>query len=43
MARARIPFLLLQGRDELLREPLPPPQKFVDLTDLRQAQRELGL
>ena len=35
--------LQVQLRDGLLKEPLPPPEKYVDLSYLRQAQKELGL
>ncbi|MBI2360388.1 MAG: ABC transporter substrate-binding protein [Deltaproteobacteria bacterium] len=35
--------LQVQLRDGLLKEPLPPPEKYVDLSYLKQAQKELGL
>ncbi|OGQ49616.1 MAG: hypothetical protein A3I10_06785 [Deltaproteobacteria bacterium RIFCSPLOWO2_02_FULL_57_26] len=35
--------LQVLGRDGLLKEPLPPPEKYVDLSYLKQAQRELGM
>ena len=33
----------VQARDGVLKEPLPPPEKYVDLGYLKQAQKELGL
>jgi ABC-type nitrate/sulfonate/bicarbonate transport system substrate-binding protein len=33
----------VQARDGILKEPLPPPERYVDLSYLRQAQKELGL
>lgn len=33
----------VQARDGVLKEPLPPPERYVDLSYLKQAQRELGL
>ena len=33
----------VQARDGVLKEPLPPPEKYVDLSYLKQAQKELGL
>jgi len=33
----------VQLRDGVLKEPLPPPEKYVDPSYLQQAQRELGL
>ena len=33
----------VQARDELIKEPLPSPQKYVDSSYLKQAQKELGL
>jgi ABC-type nitrate/sulfonate/bicarbonate transport system substrate-binding protein len=33
----------VQARDEVLKEPLPRPEKYVDPSYLQQAQRELGL
>jgi hypothetical protein len=33
----------VQARDGVLKEPLPPPEKYVDPSYLQQAQRELGL
>jgi len=33
----------VQARDGVLKEPLPPPEKYVDLTYIKQAQKELGL
>ena len=33
----------VQARDGVLKEPLPSPEKYVDLSYLRQAQKELGL
>ncbi len=35
--------LQVQAKDGLLREPLSPPERYVDLSYLRQAQRELGM
>jgi NitT/TauT family transport system substrate-binding protein len=35
--------LEVQARDGVLKEPLPPPEKYVDSSYLRQAQKELGL
>ncbi|MBI4524361.1 MAG: ABC transporter substrate-binding protein [Deltaproteobacteria bacterium] len=35
--------LQVQARDGVLKEPLPPPEKYVDLSYVRQAQKELGL
>jgi ABC-type nitrate/sulfonate/bicarbonate transport system substrate-binding protein len=35
--------LQVLARDGLLKEPLPPPEKYLDLSYLRQAQKELGL
>jgi NitT/TauT family transport system substrate-binding protein len=35
--------LQVLGRDGLLKEPLPPPEKYVDLSYLKQAQKELGM
>jgi hypothetical protein len=32
----------VQARDGILKEPLPPPEKYVDLGYLKQAQKELG-
>ncbi len=32
----------VQARDGVLKEPLPPPEKYVDLSYLKQAQKELG-
>ncbi|MBI2357549.1 MAG: ABC transporter substrate-binding protein [Deltaproteobacteria bacterium] len=34
--------LEVQARDGVLKEPLPPPEKYVDVSYLRQAQKELG-
>ena len=33
----------VQAQDGVLKEPLPRPEKYTDLTYLRQAQKELGL
>ena len=33
----------VQARDGVLKEPLPQPEKYVDLSYLRQAHKELGL
>jgi hypothetical protein len=33
----------VQAQDGVLKEPLPAPEKYTDLTYLRQAQKELGL
>lgn len=33
----------VQARDGVLKEPLPPPERYVDLSYLKQAQKELGL
>jgi ABC-type nitrate/sulfonate/bicarbonate transport system substrate-binding protein len=33
----------VQAQDEVLKEPLPAPEKYMDLSYLRQAQKELGL
>lgn len=33
----------VQARDGILKEPLPGPEKYVDLSYVRQAQKELGL
>jgi NitT/TauT family transport system substrate-binding protein len=33
----------VQAQDGVLRQPLPPPERYVDLSYLRQAQKELGL
>jgi ABC-type nitrate/sulfonate/bicarbonate transport system substrate-binding protein len=33
----------VQARDGVLKEPLPPPEKYVDLTYIKQAQKESGL
>ena len=33
----------VQARDGVLKEPLPPPEKYVDLSYIKQAQKELGL
>jgi len=33
----------VQAQDGVLKEPLPPPEKYVDLSYVRQAQKELGL
>jgi ABC-type nitrate/sulfonate/bicarbonate transport system substrate-binding protein len=33
----------VQAQDGVLKEPLPPPEKYTDLSYLRQAQKELGL
>jgi ABC-type nitrate/sulfonate/bicarbonate transport system substrate-binding protein len=33
----------VQARDGVLKEPLPTPEKYVDLSYLKQAQKELGL
>lgn len=33
----------VQAQDGILKEPLPPPEKYVDLSFVRQAQKELGL
>ena len=33
----------VQARDGVLKEPLPPPEKYVDPSYLQQAQKELGL
>ncbi len=33
----------VQARDGILREPLPSPEKYVDSSYIRQAQRELGM
>jgi ABC-type nitrate/sulfonate/bicarbonate transport system substrate-binding protein len=33
----------VQAQDGVLKEPLPPPERYTDLTYLRQAQKELGL
>ena len=35
--------LQVLARDGLLKEPLPPPEKYVDLSYLKQAQKELGM
>lgn len=35
--------LEVQARDGVLKEPLPPPEKYVDSSYLKQAQKELGL
>lgn len=35
--------LEVQARDGLLKEPLPSPEKYVDLSYLKQAQKELGM
>jgi ABC-type nitrate/sulfonate/bicarbonate transport system substrate-binding protein len=32
----------VQARDGVLKEPLPPPEKYVDLSYIKQAQKELG-
>lgn len=32
----------VQARDGVLKEPLPLPEKYVDLSYLKQAQKELG-
>jgi len=33
----------VQAQDGVLKEPLPPPEKYVDLSYVRQAQKELGM
>lgn len=33
----------VQAQDGVLKEPLPPPEKYADLSFIRQAQKELGL
>ncbi len=33
----------VQANDGLVKEPLPPPEKYLDLSYLKQAQKELGL
>jgi NitT/TauT family transport system substrate-binding protein len=33
----------VQAQDGILKGPLPPPEKYIDLSYLRQAQKELGL
>ena len=33
----------VQARDGVLKEPLPSPEKYVDLSYLKQAHKELGL
>ncbi len=33
----------VQAQDGIIKGPLPPPEKYLDLTYLRQAQKELGL
>jgi ABC-type nitrate/sulfonate/bicarbonate transport system substrate-binding protein len=33
----------VQAEDGILKEPLPPPEKYADLSYIRQAQKELGL
>ena len=33
----------VQAQDGVLKEPLPAPEKYTDLSYLRQAQKELGL
>ena len=33
----------VQARDGILKEPLPPPERYVDQSYVKQAQRELGL
>jgi hypothetical protein len=33
----------IQANDGFVKEPLPPPEKYVDLSYLKQAQKELGL
>ena len=33
----------VQARDGVLKEPLPPPEKYVDLSYIKQAHKELGL
>ena len=33
----------VQAQDGIIKGPLPPPEKYIDLTYLRQAQKELGL
>jgi ABC-type nitrate/sulfonate/bicarbonate transport system substrate-binding protein len=33
----------VQARDGVLKEPLPPPDRYVDLSYIKQAQKELGL
>ena len=35
--------LQVLARDGLMKEPLPPPEKYVDLSYLKQAQKELGM
>ncbi len=35
--------LQVQARDGVLKEPLPPPEKYVDLSYIKQAQKELGM
>jgi len=35
--------LQVQARDGLLKEPLPAPEKYVDISYLKQAQKELGM
>lgn len=32
----------VQAQDGVLKQPLPPPERYVDLSYLRQAQKELG-
>ncbi len=33
----------VQARDGVVKEPLPPPEKYVDLSYIKQAQKELGM
>jgi hypothetical protein len=33
----------VQAQDAVLKEPLPAPEKYIDVSYLRQAQKELGL
>jgi ABC-type nitrate/sulfonate/bicarbonate transport system substrate-binding protein len=33
----------VQAQDGIIKGPLPPPEKYIDLSYLRQAQKELGL
>ena len=35
--------IVRQAQDGIIKGPLPPPEKYIDLTYLRQAQKELGL
>jgi hypothetical protein len=33
----------VQAQDGIIKGPLPPPEKYVDSSYLRQAQKELGI